>query len=126
MTQHYQTKGTVETIRGSPLIDGTGYSAVVVVEYAGGELGTPSLPIGPASPDDDVPEPPASASEEPGRAGVIDLEWTRCTALDHAATRLRVSELPIESGFRVPALVDVHLRRWGNTTALESESGVPI
>ena len=125
VTQHYQTKGTVETIRGSPLIDGTGYSAVVVVEYAGGELGTPSLPIGPASPDDDVPEPPASASGEPGRAGVIDLEWTRCTALDHAATRLRVSELPIESGFGVPVHVDVPARD-GNTTTLESESGVPI
>ena len=93
---HSRLETDVLTAEGQPLVDGTEYEAVVVVEYADGRLGRPSLPLGPAAPSDEVPRPPAAGKAAPSdlagaKDGDLDVEWTPCTAMDHASTRLYAS-----------------------------------
>lgn len=93
---HSRLQSDIFTAEGAPLVDGSSYDVVVVVEYADGRLGKPSLPVGPASPSDEVPLPPASGNARPSplsdaKEGDLEVGWQRCTALDHASTRLYAS-----------------------------------
>ena len=93
---HSRLQADVFTAGGQPLIDGQDYTAVIVVEYADGRLGTPSMPLGPATPSDEVPRPPNSGEAMPSTLsnaadGDLEVRWERCTALDHASTRLYAS-----------------------------------
>tara|TARA_B100001769_G_scaffold275009_1_gene275223 strand:- start:1029 stop:3431 length:2403 start_codon:yes stop_codon:yes gene_type:complete len=88
----------VTTANGQTLENGVEYYALVVVEYNDGRLGIPSLPIGPASPSDEIPSPPEWAQAGPhegGDDGDLDLEWKRCTALDLAYTNIYTSTIEI-------------------------------
>jgi len=86
---------------GQPLVDGTPYWAVIVIEYPDGSIGDPSEPIGPATPTNEVPTPPEWASggpvpyEEGGQDGDLFLEWAPCTELDASVTRFWPSHQPI-------------------------------
>jgi hypothetical protein len=86
---------------GQPLLDGTPYWAVIVIEYPDGSIGEPSSPFGPATPTNEVPAPPAWASggpvpyEEGGQDGDLFLEWAPCTELDASVTRFWPSHQPI-------------------------------
>jgi len=86
---------------GQPLVDGTPYWAVIVIEYPDGSIGEPSPPIGPATPTNEVPAPPEWATggpvpyEDGGQDGDLFLEWAPCTELDAAVTRIWPSKFPI-------------------------------
>ena len=95
---HSRLQSEVDTANGQPLENGVDYYALIVVEYNDGRLGTPSMPIGPASPSDEIPEPPLWAQAGPhegGNDGDLDLEWKRCTALDLAYTNIYTSTIEI-------------------------------
>ena len=47
---------------GQPLVDGTAYWAIIVIEYPDGSIGEPSSPFGPATPTNEVPTPPEWAA----------------------------------------------------------------
>jgi hypothetical protein len=91
----------LNTHAGQPLIDGTPYWAVIVIEYPDGSIGEPSAPFGPATPTDEIPAPPEWASggpvpyEEGGQDGDLFLEWAPCTELDAGVTRFWPSHQPI-------------------------------
>jgi len=86
---------------GQPLVDGTPYWAVIVIEYPDGSIGEPSSPFGPATPTNEVPAPPVWASggpvpyEEGGQDGDLFIEWAPCTELDASVTRFWPSHQPI-------------------------------
>ncbi|MDP6333896.1 MAG: fibronectin type III domain-containing protein [Candidatus Poseidoniaceae archaeon] len=95
---HSRLQSEVNTANGQLLQNGVDYYALVVVEYNDGRLGTPSLPIGPASPSDEIPQPPQWAQAGPhegGNDGDLDLEWKRCTALDLLNTNIYTSTIGI-------------------------------
>ena len=86
---------------GQPLVDGTPYWAVIVIEYPDGSIGDQSPPIGTARPTNEVPAPPEWASggpvpyEEGGQDGDLFLEWAPCSELDASVTRFWPSHQPI-------------------------------
>ena len=86
---------------GQPLVDGTPYWAVIVIEYPDGSIGDPSEPFGPATPTNEVPAPPVWAAggpvpyEEGGQDGDLFIEWAPCTELDADVTRFWPSHQPI-------------------------------
>ena len=95
---HSRLQSEVTTANGQTLENGIEYYALVVVEYNDGRLGIPSQPIGPASPSDEIPNPPEWAQAGPhegGDDGDLDLEWKRCTALDLAFTNIYTSTVEI-------------------------------
>jgi hypothetical protein len=124
---HSRLSSEVTTANGQPLIDGTDYYAVVVVEYDDGRLGMPSPVRGPASPSDEVPLPPIWANAGPhegGEDGDLDVEWARCTSLDLKQTNIYASTQPMTDvlGFTPNAEV---MRMEGNSTVLSLTPGQP-
>ena len=108
---------------GQPLVDGTPYWAVIVIEYPDGSIGEPSAPIGPATPTDEVPAPPEWADggpvpyEEGGQDGDLFLEWAPCTELDAAVTRFWLSHQPINGNpMGLPRSIDLAHEAGNNTT----------
>ena len=91
----------LNSYNGQPLVDGTPYWAVIVIEYPDGSIGEPSQPIGPATPTNEVPAPPVWASggpvpyDEGGQDGDLFIEWAPCTELDASVTRFWPSHQPI-------------------------------
>ena len=91
---HSRTQTDITSAQGQPLTDGLEYQAVVVVEYNDGRLGVPSQPFGPATPTDEVPQPPVWATAIPdasGQDGDLAIEWQRCDAYDLSSTRIYAS-----------------------------------
>lgn len=124
---HSRLQADVFTAGGEPLIDGQDYSAVVVVEYADGRLGTPSMPLGPASPSDEVPRPPNSGEAMPSTLsnaadGDLDVRWERCTSLDHASTRLYASTVERTDVVGLTPVLDLP-KSEGNETTLTLQPG---
>ncbi|MEC8152369.1 MAG: hypothetical protein VX068_06950, partial [Candidatus Thermoplasmatota archaeon] len=76
---HSRLSADIETANGAPLVDGTDYYAVAVVEYTDGRWGQVSPPFGPASPSDEIPGAPqwatANALGSSGDDGDVQLEW---------------------------------------------------
>ena len=88
---HSRLQTDVTTANGVALVDGTEYYAAVVVEYDDGRLGVPSDQIGPAIPTDEIPLSPNWVVAQPhdgGSDGDLEVEWSRCTALDLASTKI--------------------------------------
>ena len=126
---HSRLQTEVSTINGQPLQDGTEYWAVVVVEYNDGRFGTPSAPIGPASPSDEVPTPPKWATATSGSTvvsadGEVFAEWARCEALDLSTTNVYASTTEITDALGL----DVHtefIPQIGNASVMTLEAGKP-
>ncbi|SVB37181.1 uncharacterized protein METZ01_LOCUS190035, partial [marine metagenome] len=119
------TRVTAElnSYNGQPLVDGTPYWAVIVIEYPDGSIGEPSTPIGPATPTDEVPAPPVWADggpvpyDEGGQDGDLFLEWAPCTELDAAVTRFWPSHQPINGNpLGLPRSIDLAHEAGNNTT----------
>lgn len=124
---HSRLQGEVDTANGQPLQNGVDYYAIVVVEYNDGRLGTPSLPIGPAAPSDEIPEPPLWAQAGPhegGNDGDLDLEWKRCTALDLVNTNIYTSTIEINDVLGLTAEESLPPSE-GNSTILNLNPGRP-
>ena len=126
---HSRLSSDVDTAEGEPLKNGTAYYAVVVVEYNDGRWGKISLPMGPATPTDEIPVAPAwaiaSAMGVDGEDGDIELEWARCTALDLAKTNIYVATTPMTDALgRVP--FTSALPNEGNQTILSLNPGIPV
>jgi len=124
---HSRLQTDVFTAGGEPLIDGQSYSAVVVVEYADGRFGTVSMPLGPASPSDEMPRPPNSGEAMPSTLsnaadGDLDVRWERCTALDHASTRLYASTVERTDVVGLTPVLDLP-KTEGNETTLTLQPG---
>lgn len=124
---HSRLESDVLTAEGQPLMDGTEYEAIVVVEYADGRLGRPSLPVGPVAPSDEVPRPPATGSAQPSnlagaKEGDLDVEWTPCTAMDHASTRVYASTVERTDVLGLTPKVDLPPTE-GNSTVLSLVPG---
>lgn len=115
---------------GAPLIDGVPYWAVIVIEYPDGTLGEPSLPIGPATPTDEVPFPPTWADAAPvpetegGEDGDLFVEWAPCTEMDTHVTRIWASSDPITDAIGLAGGLDL-THDAGNSTTLRLEDGRP-
>jgi len=95
---HSRLQSEVTTANGQLLVNGVDYYALIVVEYNDGRLGIPSIEIGPASPSDEVPNPPEWVQAGPhdgGDDGELDVEWKRCTSLDLASTKIYTSTIAI-------------------------------
>ncbi len=115
---------------GQPLVDGTPYWAIIVIEYPDGSIGEPSSPIGPATPTNEVPAPPAWASggpvpyEDGGQDGDLFLEWAPCTELDASVTRFWPSHQPINGNpMGLPRSFEL-AHDAGNNTTLSPPNGV--
>ena len=124
---HSRLQADVLTAGGAPLVDGQAYEAVIVVEYADGRLGTPSMPLGPASPSDEVPRSPNSGEAMPSilsnaADGDLDVRWERCTALDHASTRLYASTVERTDVLGLSPVLDLP-KAEGNETLLSLQPG---
>ena len=124
---HSRLQAEIFTAGGQPLIDGVDYDALVVVEYSDGTYGTPSLLMGPASPSNEIPEPPAWGAAEPddgGERGALYVEWARCSALDLAHTNIYVSDTMISDALALTVEATVGASD-GNTTTLQLRPGKP-
>ncbi|MGA0352162.1 MAG: hypothetical protein ACO3NY_00760 [Poseidonia sp.] len=126
---HSRLSADIETANGAPLMDGTDYYAVAVVEYTDGRWGKVSAPFGPASPSDEIPGAPlwasAGALGSSGDDGDIELEWARCTALDLASTNVYVSTSPMVDALgRTP--FTSYVPNEGNQSVIQQTPGVPV
>ncbi len=124
---HSRLSSEVTTANGVPLIDGTEYYAAIVVEYNDGRLGIISLPMGPATPTDEVPNSPLWANAGPydgGQDGDLEVEWARCTALDLASTRIYTSTSQMTDILGLSSTADLPPSE-GNTTVLSLDAGKP-
>lgn len=124
---HSRLQTEIFTAAGQPLIDGVEYDALVVVEYSDGTYGSPSMVVGPASPSDEVPEPPLWGIAEPddgGERGALYVEWSRCLSLDLASTNIYVSDAMISDALALPLETSVAAAD-GNTTTLQLTPGKP-
>ncbi|MGB1462590.1 MAG: hypothetical protein ACPG8Q_03560, partial [Candidatus Poseidoniaceae archaeon] len=124
---HSRLQTDVFTAGGQPLVDGQAYSAVIVVEYADGRLGTPSMPLGPATSSDEIPRPPNSGEAMPSTLsnaadGDLEVRWERCTALDHASTRLYASTVERTDVIGLTPELDLP-KTGGNETVLSLQPG---
>ncbi|GIR75589.1 MAG: hypothetical protein CM15mP78_02880 [Candidatus Poseidoniales archaeon] len=126
---HSRLSADIETANGAPLVDGTDYYAVAVVEYTDGRWGQVSPPFGPASPSDEIPGAPqwatANALGSSGDDGDVQLEWARCTALDLAFTNVYVSTTPMVDALgRTP--FTSYAPNEGNQSVIKQTPGVPV
>ena len=124
---HSRLSSEVTTANGMPLVDGTEYYAVIVVEYNDGRWGLISLPMGPATPTDEVPKSPLWASAGPydgGQDGDLEVEWARCTALDLASTRIYTTTSEMTDILGLSVTADLPPSE-GNTTVLSLDAGKP-
>ena len=126
---HSRLSADIETANGQPLVDGTDYYGVVVVEYTDGRWGEVSAPFGPASPSDEVPSAPlwatASAMGSNGEDGDLELEWSRCTALDLAQTNVYVSTTIMTDAFGLSPEAS-YIPNEGNQSIISLLPGVPV
>ena len=122
------TVAVTTTANGEPIIDGTEYYAVIVVEYQDGRYGVPSPIAGPLVTSDEVPIPPAWATAVPfedSQQGELSLEWARCTALDIAQTGIYLLESFNNNEVTVNMIPDLAVPvSGGNTTILNVETGI--
>ena len=124
---HSRLQSEVTTANGIPLTDGVEYYALVVVEYDDGRLGIPSLPLGPAVSSNEVPLSPVWAIAGPhdgGEDGDLDLEWSRCTSLDLASTRIYASLSDLNDVLGLTPVEDLPPTE-GNLTVLKLDPGRP-
>ncbi|MEE2758733.1 MAG: hypothetical protein VYA86_02000 [Candidatus Thermoplasmatota archaeon] len=125
-----RTSAELETHAGQPLVDGTPYWAVIVIEYPDGSIGEPSMPIGPATPTDEVPNPPSWADAGPlpdeldGEDGDLFVEWAPCTELDSDVTRIWTSPNPITDALGLMDSIEVSSEA-GNNTSISLQEGRP-
>ena len=125
---HSRLSADIETAGGAPLMDGTDYYAVAVVEYTDGRWGKVSAPFGPASPSDEIPGAPAWATaywDEGNDEGDVELEWARCTALDLAMTNIYLATTPMTDALGRTPEKSV-LPNEGNQSLLSLTPGVPV
>ena len=126
---HSRLQTDISTTNGQPLQDGVEYSAVVVVEYNDGRFGVISTPFGPATPTDEVPNPPIWATAVSGDQfvavdGEVFAEWARCSALDLASTRVYASTTEISDALGLTLHTEI-LPQIGNVSTLTLEAGKP-
>ena len=126
---HSRLSAEIETANGAPLVDGTDYYAVAVVEYTDGRWGEVSAPFGPASPSDEIPGAPlwasAGALGSSGDDGDIQLEWARCTSLDLSMTNVYISTSPMVDALgRTP--FTAYTPNEGNQSVIKQTPGVPV
>ena len=122
-----RVQSDLTTAGGLPIVVGLSYRAVIVVEYAGGRMGTPSAQFGPAIPTDEMPMPPLWATGTPaedGEIGDLFLEWSKCTALDLASTEIYYSTTPFTDAIGL-TLAGSIIPAEGNQTILSLEAGKP-
>lgn len=121
------TMAEITTVNGQPIQDGVDIFAVALVEYDDGSLGEPSSIIGPAMASDEVPNPPewaAGGPAEGGADGDLYVEWAKCTAKDHAGTRVWVSSQEIFDALGLTA-ESPDINALANSTVLQLEKGRP-
>ena len=124
---HSRLQSEVTTANGQPLIDGADYYAIIVVEYDDGRLGTPSPQIGPATPTNEIPLSPIWAIAGPhegGDDGDLELEWSRCTALDLKSTKIYASTTEFSDVLGLSPISELPPTE-GNTTILQLNPGRP-
>jgi len=115
------------TAGGLPITPDKTYRAVIVVEYNGGRLGTPSAQFGPAIPTDEIPMSPEWAKGVPaidGEVGDLFLEWSRCTAIDLASTEIYYSTTLVTDAIGLQLAASINPAE-GNQTTLSLEAGKP-
>ena len=126
---HSRLSADIETANGQPIMDGTEYYGVIVVEYTDGRWGEVSAPFGPASSSDEIPSAPlwatASAMGSNGEDGDLELEWARCTALDLARTNVYVSTSVMTDAFG-RSVQTSYLPNEGNQSILSLTPAVPV
>lgn len=127
ISQHDILNVQLATANGMPLIDGQQYWAMIVVKYDTSKYGTPSSAIGPATPIDNIPMPPYWLDARPfagGLDGDLELEWSRCTALDLSHANVYASSVEISDAIGLsPDFTMLPLD--GNTTIISLEAGRP-
>ena len=124
---HSRLQNEVTTANGQPLVDGTEYYAIVVVEYDDGRLGTPSPQLGPAVPTNEVPLSPIWANAGPhdgGQDGDLEIEWARCTALDLKSTKIYALTSEFSDVLGLTPEVELPPTE-GNTTIIQLNPGRP-
>ena len=124
---HSRLQTDVTTANGVALVDGTEYYAAVVVEYDDGRLGVPSDQIGPAIPTDEIPLSPNWVVAQPhdgGSDGDLEVEWSRCTALDLASTKIYSSLTDVNDVLGLTPEEDLPPSE-GNTTIISLNPGRP-
>ena len=122
-----RTTTDINSHAGQPLIDGASYWAIIVIEYPDGSIGEPSSPIGPATPTDEIPFPPAwaaAASDSDGEDGDLFVEWAPCTEHDAHVTRIWASPDSITDAVGLTGSVDLG-HDAGNSTTLSLQEGRP-
>jgi|GEM_PF-3855005 len=102
------------------LVPDVGATVTVAVQYSNGESSNTSAPLGPVIPVDDVPLAPAWG-EATFDAGMLDIEWAPCTALDHAGTKVRVSTTPLDNLTDVAGALN-----GGNSAQVEVSGSAPL
>ena len=121
------TLAEIMTVNGAPIQDGIDIYAIAVVEYDDGSLGEPSEIFGPASASDEVPTPPVWANAGPadgGADGDLYIEWAKCTAKDHAGTRIWAINQEISDAVGLPTQ-GPDINEQANSTVLQLEKGRP-
>ena len=121
------TMAEITTVNGVAIQDGIDIYGVALIEYDDGTLGEPSPIFGPASSSDEIPSPPSWASGGPadgGEDGDLYVEWSKCTAIDHAGTRLWVVQQEISDAIGL-APIGPDLNSQSNSTVLQLEKGKP-
>lgn len=121
------TLAEIATVNGVPIIDGVDIYGVALIEYDDGTLGEPSPVMGPASASDEVPNPPAWANAGPAEGGAdgdLYVEWSKCTAIDHAGTRIWAVTQEITDAVGLPSQ-DSDINAQSNSTVLQLEKGQP-
>ena len=109
----------------STLVDGNKYRAAIVTEYADGSVGEPMTWPFNATPIDEVPSPPEWLTANPisgGTAGTIYAEWSACTEMDSAKTRLWAVEQEITNALALTNNYDISSIS-GNNTVLQLNPG---
>ena len=122
-----RTQTELTTAAGMMLKDGVDYYAIIAVEYAGGIMGTPSAPFGPATSSDEMPMSPAWGNAIPnsgGEIGELYVEWSRCTALDLAMTNIYYSTSIVSDAIALPLHSSVTPEQ-GNTSIIDLPAGIP-
>ena len=124
---HSRLQSEVTTANGQPLIDGTEYYAIVIVEYDDGRLGIPSAQLGPATPTNEIPLSPVWATAGPhdgGQDGDLEIEWARCTALDLKSTKIYALTSEFSDVLGLTPEVELPPTE-GNTTIIQLNPGRP-
>jgi hypothetical protein len=121
------TIAEITTVNGVQIQDGVDIYGVALVEYDDGSLGLPSSIIGPSSSSDEIPLPPVWADAGPAEGGAdgdLYVEWSKCTAIDHAGTRIWVANQEISDAVGLISQGS-DMNAQANSTVLQLEKGRP-